>query len=124
MAKYHEKLLNFSKAAKKYDINNELYTAECLFVKGEKSNYIDKEGEKAIMKYFCNADILKMNGVGHWCHSENLFKFVKTVDKFMGLNDVWEIYLFIFSFIFVHTFYLAKINIIWYIYYLRTVIAS
>jgi esterase len=42
-----------------------------LFIRGEKSNYISKEDEPLIKKYFPNAEIKTAPQSGHWVHADN-----------------------------------------------------
>ena len=55
---------------------------ETLFIKGENSNYINKEDEFLIQKHFSNLRIETINGAGHWVHAENPDDFYSQVFKF------------------------------------------
>lgn len=55
-----------------------------LFIRGEKSNYITKDDEPLIKKYFPHAEIKTAPQSGHWVHAdnpewffENCFEFLK-----------------------------------------------
>ncbi len=54
-----------------------------LFIKGENSDYILKEHEKAIMGRFPNAQIEQLDGTGHWLHAEQPELFQAMVHKFL-----------------------------------------
>lgn len=54
-----------------------------LFIKGEKSNYINSEDEELIKKHFPLANIVSIKGAGHWVHAENKDAFFDTVINFV-----------------------------------------
>ena len=55
---------------------------ETLFVRGESSNYINKEDESLIQKHFSNLHFKTINRAGHWVHAENPNDFYSQVFKF------------------------------------------
>ena len=54
-----------------------------LFIRGEKSPYINMRDFERIRKIFPAADLKTIPGAGHWLHSEQPDKFVKTVKDFV-----------------------------------------
>lgn len=54
-----------------------------LFVKGENSNYINKEDEALISQHFPEAEIVEIPGAGHWVHAEKMDKFYDEVLEFL-----------------------------------------
>lgn len=52
-----------------------------LFLKGEKSKYIQSEDEILIKKHFPNSEIKTVSAAGHWLHADNPKDFYdKTID--------------------------------------------
>ena len=54
-----------------------VYDQPTLFLKGEKSHYIQDEDLELINDYFPQAKVLEPSNAGHWVHAENLEDFVK-----------------------------------------------
>ncbi len=54
-----------------------------LFIKGEKSKYINKENIPIIKRIFPAADIIEISETGHWLHAEKPMEFAKTVSSFV-----------------------------------------
>jgi len=48
-----------------------------LFLKGEKSGYIQEEQEELIRKRFSNVEIKTVPNAGHWIHAENPKAFLE-----------------------------------------------
>ena len=59
------------------------FDGKVLFVKGGKSNYIQKKDEKTISKLFPNATVQELADSGHWLHAEQPELFQSMVYKFM-----------------------------------------
>jgi len=53
-----------------------------LFIKGELSNYILKEDERALQEYFSQAKIIEMKNTGHWPHAESPELFFQQILDF------------------------------------------
>ncbi len=53
-----------------------------LFVKGEKSNFIQKEDESLIHHKFKNVELITIAQAGHWVHYEQGEKFLDELKKF------------------------------------------
>jgi len=51
--------------------SNNVFEKPTLFLRGENSNYILKEDEPLIRKYFPNAEIKTTPQAGHWIHADN-----------------------------------------------------
>ncbi|MDF2447941.1 MAG: ybfF [Bacteroidota bacterium] len=55
-----------------------------LFIKGEKSNYINSQDEKDILNYFPNYELEIIPNSGHWVHAEQPEIFFNTVLDFIS----------------------------------------
>ena len=62
----------------------EVFTAPCLFLKGENSNYITSEDTPLIMAHFANAKIATVKNAGHWLHAENPTQFYAEISAFLA----------------------------------------
>tara|TARA_R110000850_G_scaffold203228_1_gene329582 strand:- start:198711 stop:199475 length:765 start_codon:yes stop_codon:yes gene_type:complete len=60
-----------------------VYNGETLFLKGEKSGYIEEMDELVIQKHFPKANIKSIPNAGHWLHAENPKAFFKEVMSFL-----------------------------------------
>ncbi len=56
---------------------------DVLFIKGEKSPYIDEDDTMIIRKYFPNSEIVTIPEAGHWVHYEQPDILLKTLDYFL-----------------------------------------
>ncbi|MEP7171411.1 MAG: alpha/beta fold hydrolase [Bacteroidota bacterium] len=63
------------------------YEKPALFIRGEKSNYISKEDEPVIKKYFPNAEIRTAPGAGHWVHADNPEWLLENCLEFLVRNE-------------------------------------
>ncbi len=62
-------LKNSISTIEKFPIMEGKYKNPVLFLKGEKSNYIDIKGDKDLIRsYFSNSQIIEIQGAGHWIH--------------------------------------------------------
>lgn len=60
------------------------FDGETLFLKGEKSNYINtEEDKKLIEKHFPNSKIETICGAGHWLHAEKPDQVFKAIEKIL-----------------------------------------
>ena len=59
------------------------YQNPVLFLKGEKSDYINHQYERQIFKIFPNALFITIAGAGHWLHAENPDFVVREIGKFI-----------------------------------------
>lgn len=57
-------------------------TAPALFIRGDKSDYINQEDEAEIKKLYPNSEVTSVNS-GHWVHAEKPEEFYNTVIKFL-----------------------------------------
>ncbi len=65
------------------DHRNMQYQKSVLFLKGEKSDYINHQYERQIFKIFPNALFITVAGAGHWLHAENPGFVVNEIRKFI-----------------------------------------
>jgi pimeloyl-ACP methyl ester carboxylesterase len=54
-----------------------------LFIRGEKSDYIKYNDFDLIYRHFPQADIVTIEGVGHWMHAEKPDEFYNIVNNFL-----------------------------------------
>ncbi len=54
-----------------------------LFIKGEKSDYIQNDDIPTIQNLFNNYKIISISDAGHWVHAEQPEKFVTVVNEFL-----------------------------------------
>ncbi len=54
-----------------------------LFIKGEKSGYIQEEDEATIAQWFDHYEIREVSGAGHWVHAENREGFIAALMSFL-----------------------------------------
>ncbi|KAJ2942876.1 hypothetical protein O0L34_g15066 [Tuta absoluta] len=59
------------------------YCGPTLFVGGSLSDYIGKNDLKEIQEYFPMAELMFVEGAGHWVHSQKPEKFLEIVCKFL-----------------------------------------
>lgn len=62
---------------------NTVFFGETLFLRGEKSAYVEKGDEVLIRKHFPNSEIKTISNAGHWLHVENPEKFYEYVMNFL-----------------------------------------
>lgn len=60
-----------------------VFSKPTLFIKGEKSNYIEEEDHHLIKKHFPSSEIVSIPGAGHWVHAEKKQAFYKVVMQFL-----------------------------------------
>jgi len=81
--------INLEGIYRNYDrINGELgvdgqFAGPALFVRGGASPYIADEDETAITRFFPAADIITIEGAGHWIHAEKPDAFAEAVLTFL-----------------------------------------
>ena len=63
--------------------SNLKYDGKTLFIKGEKSDYIDNSNSKVLINFFPNYKIAEVLNAGHWVHAENLNDFIKEIEFFL-----------------------------------------
>ncbi len=60
------------------------YEGSTIFIRGDKSNYINLENDtKIIQKYFPNAEVISVKDAGHWVHAEQPQALLKIFDDFI-----------------------------------------
>jgi esterase len=57
-----------------------------LFVRGEKSKYVEDDDIPAVKTVFPDAEFVKISGAGHWVHVDQPEQFNTVVLKFLGRN--------------------------------------
>jgi pimeloyl-ACP methyl ester carboxylesterase len=60
------------------------FTGSTLFIKGEKSNYINSSNYAEITQLFPNHQLLEIPGAGHWVHADKPQEFVDAVMAFFN----------------------------------------
>lgn len=60
------------------------FSGETLFIKGGNSDYITKEHQPVIVKYFPQSKAKIIQGAGHWLHAEKTVAFNKIVNDFLS----------------------------------------
>lgn len=61
----------------------EIVLTPTLFLKGEKSNYIEESDFNDLMYYFPNSEIETIYNAGHWLHAENPIDFYQLTMDFL-----------------------------------------
>ncbi len=59
------------------------FTGPALFVRGEKSNYIQEQDLALIRQFFPAARVVTVPDAGHWVHAENPDVFFRVVHEFL-----------------------------------------
>ena len=59
------------------------YSGKTLFIKGQKSDYINKTNSSLLKKVFPDHKIVEVQKAGHWVHAENLDGFVNETELFL-----------------------------------------
>lgn len=67
-----------------FDIEGRQYKRPTLFLSGEHADYIRKEDEPQIKKYFPDAVIQTVPGAGHWIHADKPKEFAEAVLAFIS----------------------------------------
>lgn len=62
---------------------DEIYSKATLFIRGEKSGYVQLEDEELIKKHFPNSKIETISGAGHWLHAEKPEDFFEKTILFL-----------------------------------------
>lgn len=57
-----------------------------LFIKGDKSNYINSVNHSSIAALFPNNEIAEISGAGHWVHADNPAEFLSALKYFLAGN--------------------------------------
>ena len=59
------------------------YSGKTLFIKGQKSDYINKTDSSLLKKVFPDHKIVEVQKAGHWVHAENLDGFINETELFL-----------------------------------------
>jgi esterase len=77
-----------------YDAYNEIssgitsdkpFEGETLFIKGEKSDYINASNFSEIIDLFPHNQLVEIAGAGHWVHADRPTEFINAVEKFLAV---------------------------------------
>ena len=60
------------------------YMGPTLFLRGDRSEYIQANDFQEIEKHFPNASIETIENAGHWLHAENPKQFFKNTLRFLN----------------------------------------
>ncbi|MCW3127180.1 MAG: alpha/beta hydrolase fold protein [Bacteroidetes bacterium] len=60
------------------------FEGEALFIKGDKSDYINAANFSEIIDLFPHNQLAEISNAGHWVHAENPKDFIEAVDKFLA----------------------------------------
>lgn len=60
------------------------YTGETLFIKGQKSSYINAENYAFIQQLFPHNQLAEIKDAGHWVHAEKPAEFIQEVSAFLS----------------------------------------
>lgn len=61
-----------------------VFTGKTLFIKGEKSSYINPENFHIINALFPNNELTEISNAGHWVHAENQKDFLLELERFLA----------------------------------------
>lgn len=64
--------------------DNEVFSGDTLFIRGDKSNYILDSDSNMINEHFPNNEVVTISNAGHWVHAENPGEFVEVVYEFLS----------------------------------------
>jgi len=59
------------------------FEGDTLFIKGEKSDYINAANFSEIIDLFPNNELVEIAGAGHWVHADRPVEFINAVEKFL-----------------------------------------
>ena len=60
-----------------------IFEGQTLFIRGEKSNYIQDKDRSQMLKMFPNMQLETILGAGHWLHAEKPKEFIDLVKEFL-----------------------------------------
>lgn len=60
------------------------YKGKTLFLKGEKSGYIDENDSLSIRYHFPEAELITIPNAGHWLHAENPKDFLNELEQWLS----------------------------------------
>ncbi|MGB7785372.1 MAG: alpha/beta fold hydrolase [Salinimicrobium sp.] len=78
-----EALINNIEAVGEILPDDAVYNKPTLFIKGEKSDYIQEEDRQLIKRHFPSSEIVSIPDAGHWVHAENKQAFYRAVMSFL-----------------------------------------
>ncbi len=74
------------------DADAQPFTGATLFLRGAQSDYVLAKDETVIRALFPRADIVTIEGAGHWVHAEQPTRFLEALGDFLGgfLNEILD----------------------------------
>lgn len=73
----------FEKSRKRQVLETADYGGHSLFIRGGRSNYVRDADFDRIQKHFPGADLLTVEGAGHWVHADAPTEIIKAVNDFI-----------------------------------------
>ncbi len=73
---------NYSEISKEIN-GGKAFMGDTLFIKGEKSNYINADNFSVANEWFPNNQLTEIKNAGHWVHAEQPTEFLKSVTDFL-----------------------------------------
>lgn len=64
---------------------NQPYGGDCLFIKGERSTYINSGNYSSIADLFPTHQLAEIKGAGHWVHADKPAEFIEEVLRFLAI---------------------------------------
>jgi len=65
------------------DYSGHQYAGDTLSLRGEKSGYVNQNGEEATARLFPNTDFIEVENAGHWVYTEQPGRFIRYVEAFL-----------------------------------------
>ena len=69
------------------DLSGEVFDKPALFLRGDRSDYIQDEDFDLIRRHFPQAEIQTVSNAGHWIHAENPLEFYEKTIEFLESHD-------------------------------------
>ena len=63
------------------DADTKAFDGPALFIRGAQSDYVSREDETAIRALFPRADVVTIEGAGHWVHAEQPARFLAALGE-------------------------------------------
>jgi esterase len=75
---------NFGESGKGIDAEEKKYEGPSLFIRGGRSDYVKDADMTDIQKIFPKAELITIEGAGHWVHAEKPKEFFEAVSAFIA----------------------------------------
>lgn len=79
--------LNYSEIIAKINFHSIVHTPS-LFLKGEKSKYIQSSDWDEIQSNFSNVQLQELSRAGHWLHADNPTEFIQYCESFLHADSI------------------------------------